>query len=141
MVNRDGAKSWLSFLLGIFFIVAGTLHFIHASSYVAIMPPYLPYPLALVYVSGFFEMLGGLGLLIRRARRWAGYGLVALLVAVFPANVHMAAHGIPLAGMVASPVLLWLRLPLQGVLIAAVWWCCIRDAKGTASESIVERAG
>jgi uncharacterized membrane protein len=117
------------FLLGILFIIAGILHFTHASFYLAIMPPYLPSHLELVYISGFFEILGGLGLLISRTRRWAGYGLIALLVAVFPANVHMAMHDVPIAGASASPVLLWLRLPLQGVIIAAVWWWCIRDEK------------
>ena len=120
---------WLSFALGILFIIAGTLHFTHAGAYTAIVPPLLPYPLQLVYLSGFFEIIGGIGLFSSHTRRWAGYGLMALLVAVFPANIHMAVNRLPLGGMVASPLLLWLRLPLQGLLIAAVWWCTRSESR------------
>jgi uncharacterized membrane protein len=104
--------------LAVVFALAGVWHFVHPATYLAIMPPWLPQPLALVYVSGVFEILGGLGLLPRRTRRLAGWGLLALLVAVFPANVHMALiHeelGIP--GWVA-----WGRLPLQLPLLGWVW--------------------
>ena len=86
------------------------------------MPPYLPRPLALVYVSGVFEVLGGVGVLLPRYRKAAGWGLIALLVAVFPANLYMVTaselftpQGIPLWA-------LWARLPLQLVLIAWVYW-------------------
>ena len=123
VMTRGQVKSLLGFSLGALFIIAGTMHFTHAGAYVAMMPPHLPYPLQLVYLSGFFEILGGIGLFAARTRRWAGYGLMALLAAVFPANIHMAVHRLPLAGMVVPPLLLWLRLPLQGLLIAAVWWC------------------
>lgn len=89
------------------------------------MPPYLPYPRALVLVSGFFQIAGGVGVLIPRLRRAAGLGLVLLLVAVFPANVHMAVQAEQLEGISVAPHLLWLRLPLQGVLIAWVWWAAV----------------
>ena len=80
------------FLLGGFFVVAGINHFVDTAFYVGMMPPYLPLPLELVYISGAAESgLGGL-LLIRRWAAWAGWGLIALLVAVFPANLHMAMH-------------------------------------------------
>ena len=104
------------YVLALLFVLAGIWHFVHPATYLAIMPPQLPQPTALVYVSGVFEMLGGLGLLVRRTRRMAGWGLLALLVAVFPANVYMAlVHqqlGIP--GWVA-----WGRLPLQ---LPLLWW-------------------
>ena len=104
------------YALALLFIAAGIWHFVHPATYLAIMPPPLPQPLLLVYLSGFFEVLGGAGLLFARTRRWAGWGLLALLVAVFPANVYMAlAHeqlGIP--GWVA-----WGRLPLQ---VPLLWW-------------------
>ena len=104
------------FVLAAIFVLAGIWHFLHPATYLAIMPPQLPQPLALVYVSGGFEILGGLGLLPARTRRWASWGLLALLLAVFPANVYMAlAHekfGIP--GWVA-----WGRLPLQ---LPLMWW-------------------
>ena len=134
MTNRERGKLLVRLLLGTIFIIAGTLHFTHPGSYLAVMPPYLPYPLELVYLSGFFEILGGVGLFISRTRALAGYGLMALLVAVFPANIHMALHGVGLAGLPASPALLWLRLPLQGLLIAAVWWST-RAGPATTTDS------
>ena len=104
------------YALALLFVLAGSLHFVHPATYLTIMPPQLPQPLALVYVSGIFEILGGLGLLLPRTRRLAGWGLLALLLAVFPANLHMALiHqqlGIP--GWVA-----WGRLPLQ---LPLMWW-------------------
>ena len=76
-------------LLSLLFIAAGVNHFKSPGVYLKIMPDYLPWPLALVYVSGFFEVLGGVGLAVPRIRRAAGWGMIALLVAVFPANVDM----------------------------------------------------
>ena len=106
------------YALALIFVAAGVWHFVHPATYLAIMPPQLPQPRALVAVSGVFEILGGLGLLPARTRRLAGWGLLALLLAVFPANVYMALiHeqlGIP--GWVA-----WGRLPLQLPLLAWVW--------------------
>jgi uncharacterized membrane protein len=97
-------------------VVAGTLHFVRPRAYLAIMPPYLPAPLLLVYVSGVAEIGLGAGLLIPSLQKWAAWGLIALLIAVFPANIYMyqrgsAAFGIPDWALLA-------RLPLQLVLIA-----------------------
>jgi uncharacterized membrane protein len=108
--------------LAVLFITAGCLHFLRGENFARIVPPYLPAPMALVYISGIFEVLGGVAMLYPPTRKLAGYGLMALLVAVFPANVHMAIHQIPAAGVVIPPVLLWLRLPLQGLLLIAVYW-------------------
>lgn len=108
--------------LAVFFVVAGLLHFLRPEFYVRIMPAFLPWPVALVYVSGVLEVLGGIAILPLRTRRPAGYGLIALLVAVFPANVNMAMHPAPIAGWDVPLWLLWLRLPLQAVFIAWVWW-------------------
>jgi len=106
------------------FVGGGIGHFAITDVYVRIMPPFLPSPRVLVYVSGVFEVLGGLGLLYLPTRRVAAWGLVGLLVAVFPANVYMLhiRYGAP--GWV-----LWLRLPLQGLLI---WWAWVytRKARG-----------
>lgn len=112
---RTAARIALAALMG----AAGAMHFLRPELYMQIMPPYLPLHLELVLLSGVLEILGGAGLLVPRFRRAAGLGLMALLVAVFPANVHMALHP-EIFGL--SPVLLWLRLPLQGVLIAWAWW-------------------
>ena len=79
--------------VGILFIVAGANHFASPDSYQAMMPPLLPWPMALIYISGAAEILGGVGVLLARVRRLSGLGLMALLVAVFPANVFAAIHG------------------------------------------------
>jgi uncharacterized membrane protein len=97
-------------------VAVGVVHFAVPQWFVAIIPAALPAHLTLVFISGVFEILGGVGLLVGRVRRAASFGLVALYVAVFPANVNMvleprASHGI-------APWLLWARLPLQAVFIA-----------------------
>jgi uncharacterized membrane protein len=100
----------------------GILHFLVPTPFVRIVPSALPDPLLLVIVSGFFEVAGGVGLLVARVRRAASIGLVLLYLAVFPANINMALHpeisaafGIPLWS-------LWARLPLQAVFIAWALW-------------------
>jgi len=111
--------------LGVLFAVAGALHFAAPGFYLTIMPPYLPAPRALVYVSGAAEIAGGAGLLLLRppGRQWAAAGLIALLLAVFPANVHMAHQAVASQGWTAPWTLGALaRLPLQFVLIGVVWW-------------------
>lgn len=105
------------------FVYAGVLHFTKTPTYESVMPPYLPYPKELVLISGACEIAGGVGVLLPQPiRKWAGWGLIALLVAVFPANVNMALHGAVIGGKEIAPVFLWGRLPLQGVLIAWVLW-------------------
>ncbi|HQW67611.1 MAG TPA: DoxX family membrane protein [Gemmatimonadales bacterium] len=112
----------LRILLALAFVTAGVLHFVKPEPYLAIMPPWLPAHALLVQLSGLAELAGGIGLLIDRWRRAAGIGLMVLLLAILPANVQMLlnyqARGAP-AGEIT---LLWLRLPLQLVLMAAVWW-------------------
>ncbi|MDB6171188.1 MAG: hypothetical protein JWL59_499 [Chthoniobacteraceae bacterium] len=111
-----------------FFLGAGTNHFLNPAPYEAMMPSYLPSPHALVLLSGVAEMIGGLGVLVPRLRAYAGAGLIALLLAVFPANLNVAIHGWPGVQLPAS--ILWLRLPFQ---IAFIWWvyrvCLSREAR------------
>jgi uncharacterized membrane protein len=109
-------------LLAVLFVLAGLNHFLHPETYLAMMPPYLPAPDVLNYISGAAEVAGGVGVLMPRLRRAAAWGLVALLVAVFPANIHMALHG--LAGTTIPAWMLWVRLPLQFVLMAWVAYAC-----------------
>jgi uncharacterized membrane protein len=109
-------------LAAILYVGAGTFHFIRPDLYVKIVPPYIPRHLATVYVSGFFEILGGLGLLIPQTRRAAAWGLVALLIAVFPANLYMATNPVEAGAAAIAPVFRWMRLPLQLVLIYWVLW-------------------
>lgn len=120
------------FLIAFVFVAAGVLHFVRPASYVAIMPPYIPFHRAMVLVSGVFEILGGLGILSSFSRRWAGNGLIALLVVVFPANIHMALHPNEIGQLDIAPWSLWLRLPLQLVLIAWVFWATRMPANRTS---------
>ncbi len=115
-------------LLAVGFIGAGVMHFLKPRGFVQIVPPQLPAPEALVAVSGVAEVLGGIGLLIPRLRKAAGWGLVALLAAVFPANVYMATEASRFAAL-APAWLLWARLPLQPLAMAWVWWAAVRDAE------------
>lgn len=110
-------------LLAVLMIAVGALHFFQPKPFVRIVPKFLPAPLALVYVSGFFEILGGIGLLIPDTRSWAAWGLIALYVAVFPANVYMLTHNISLNPKKPIPRwALWLRLPFQFLFIAWAYW-------------------
>lgn len=101
-------------------IYAGTRHFVNSEPFTQIVPRQLPAPRMLVFVSGACEIAGGVGLLMPPLRRPAAWGLVALFVAVFPANVNMAMHHITL-GLNIKPWMLWARLPLQAVLIGWAW--------------------
>ena len=108
------------YLFGLLFVAAGVNHFVNTAFYVRIMPPYLPWHEELVLLSGVAEIALGALLLVRRYARVAAWGLILLLVAVFPANLHMAMS--PEQFPSISPLALWLRLPLQGVLIAWAYW-------------------
>jgi uncharacterized membrane protein len=108
-------------LPGPFFVGAGALHFVVPAPYRSMMPPYVPAPKAMVALAGAAEMAGGAGMLVPATRRWAGWWLAATLVAIFPANVHMAQHPERYAEHVpGGRTGLYVRLPLQAVLIAWV---------------------
>ncbi|WP_231753965.1 DoxX-like family protein [Natronomonas sp. CBA1123] len=119
-------KRPLLYVMGPAYIVAGILHFVVPELYVQIVPPFLPFRLELVYLSGVAEILVGVGVLVPRTRRIAAWGTVALLVAIFPANIYMATHGVVIEGAPGggdpSQLVRWGRLPLQAVLIAWAWW-------------------
>src|SRR5882757_5425295 len=112
-------KTASKYLLAIFMIGAGTVHFVQPEFYLKIMPPYLPWHLALVYLSGFFEIALGALLLVPRFSRLAAWGIIALLVAVFPANIYLFQHQEILP---APPLVHLLRLPLQAVFILWAYW-------------------
>jgi uncharacterized membrane protein len=118
-------RLWARLRIGfsVLFVTLGLLHFVRPRPFLKIMPAYLPWHTELVYLSGFFEIVGGICLLVRPLRRAAGWGLVALLVAVFPANVQMFVDLLAEQGWSAWTILLLLRLPLQEALILGVWWC------------------
>ena len=103
------------FGLAVFFIYFGIDHFLNVEFYLSIMPPAFPMHLEAVYISGLFEILGGVCVLIPSLRRTAGLGLIALLVFVYPANIYMAIT--PEAFPEISIELLYFRLPLQFLFI------------------------
>jgi len=107
-------------VLALFFVLAGANHFLNPGTYISMVPAYLPSAAALVWISGLAEVVGGFGLLFYATRRFAGWGLIALLIAVFPANLHVALNGWP--GMEIPGWALWLRLPFQLLLIWWVYW-------------------
>jgi uncharacterized membrane protein len=100
-------------LCGPFFVLAGVMHFVKPRAYKAIVPPYLPAPEALVYASGVAEIAGGVGLMVPSVRRPAGWWLIATLLAVFPANLHMALNPEQFPKVPGGGAALWARLPLQ----------------------------
>ncbi len=113
-------KRALKYLFATLFVAAGFSHFFNTSFYLRIIPPYLPRPLLLVYLSGLVEIILGVLLLIHDFVRAAAWGLIVLLIAVFPANLHMAVnHGLYPE---YSEAALWARLPLQLLLIAWAYW-------------------
>ena len=125
---RPSLRAVSRWALALLFVGAGVNHFVRPDGYASIVPPWLPAgfpsPLALVYLSGVAEVALGL-LVLTRWRKWAGWGLVALLVAVYPANVHMAMEAAADDAPAGYQTLLWLRLPLQGVLVGWVWRACV----------------
>lgn len=120
-LNRsDKARRLGVYSVTLWFGVGGIGHFAATGFFASIVPPYLPHPYALVYVSGVFELLGVIGLLIPQTRRAAGIGLFLLTIAVTPANVQMWLH--PQRYPVAPQWVYLLRLFIQIGLLACIWW-------------------
>jgi uncharacterized membrane protein len=118
-------------LLAFFFVFAGVMHFVNAAFFVAIMPPYLPWHLELVYLSGVFEIALGLAVLPVATRSRAGFGLIALLVAVYPANIHMAVNPDAYVEAGASLVFIYGRLPFQFLFMYWAWWATRSEAEAS----------
>jgi uncharacterized membrane protein len=115
------------YIIAALFMLTGLLHFIRPQVFVNIMPDYIPYHLAMVYISGIAEILGGIGVLVSQTQNLAGWGLVLLLIAVFPANINMTVDAIQEQGVKSWwTIATLLRLPLQFVLIYWVYWACIK---------------
>jgi len=133
-------KEILRVILSVAIIVVGITHFTKPAPYVSIVPPQLPYPLELVYISGFFEILGGIGLLIPFVSVAAAWGLIALFIAVFPANINQTFNSIPIEGIPHYPLLYWIRLPFQAVLIAWAWWYTRKPEEQPGASSVASQA-
>jgi uncharacterized membrane protein len=108
-------------ILALLFILSGIVHLVFPQLYLRIVPPYLPAHLPIVYISGAAEILGGIGLLVPSIRQAAAWGLIALLIAILPANIYMAIAHLPAPGMMGQSWAQWLRVPLQLPLIYWAW--------------------
>ena len=120
-------KTALLWVMGTFYVLAGMMHFVAPDFYLQMMPPWLPWHAALVAISGVAEIALGVMVLVPSTQRVAAWGIIALLLAVFPVNIHMAVNEVPLNYRPTwmeqpTPLQAWLRLPLQFVLIAWAWW-------------------
>ncbi len=113
--------------LAAFFVAAGINHFVFPATYAAIVPDWIRWAGVAVFWSGVFEIAGGVGVLVPAFRRAAAWGSIALLLAVFPANVDAALNGMELFGQSVPEWVLWVRLPVQGLFIAWVWWSCLQN--------------
>jgi uncharacterized membrane protein len=120
----SGAKRALLLVMGVFYVVAGVGHFVTPTAYLPMMPPWLPAHAALIFLSGLAEVLLGIAVLVPATRRLAAWGIVLLLIAIFPANIHIAVNNVPLFGATeGAGIWNWVRLPFQLVLIAwAIWY-------------------
>lgn len=135
-------KQTLKGIFAVCMIVAGITHFIAPDTYAKIVPPQLPYPEAIVYLSGFYEILGGIGLLVPPTSQAAAWGLVLLLIAVYPANLNMAFNNIHLENVPDGNWFQAIRLPFQFVLIAwAYWYTKNEDSVGAIRESPSQESG
>ena len=112
----------------LWFMGGGIAHFTHTAFFTSIMPPSIGYHTEIVYISGVFEILGAIGILIPALRQWAGNGLLLLVVCVSPANIHMWLH--PELFPEVSPVFLSLRLIVQVLLLLLIWWCTREPSRG-----------
>ena len=116
-----GGRYFVRLFVFVWFFIGGIVHFARPDLFLRIIPPYIPLPLAAMYISGFFELLGAIGLWIKPVRSLAGYSLMLLTVAVTPANIYMLQHA-----DIFSEVPRWaliVRLPFQLLLIWLIWWC------------------
>jgi uncharacterized membrane protein len=137
---RSWPKRIALVLLAAFFVFAGVTHFTNPEFFIAIVPAWLPNPPLMVASSGVAEILGGIGVLIPKTRRLAGWGLIALLVAVYPANVDMALHPDKWLAQGMTKAQLWGRLPFQFLFLAWTWWATKPDRGQSAPPPSAEAA-
>ena len=116
------AKYILIIISSIFYVIVGIKHFIDPDFFLAIVPPYLPFHLELVYMSGLFEILFGIMILIPKYRYWGSVGLIFLLIAVFPANIYLFQSVEAQKAIGATQEIATWRLPVQGIFIWVAYW-------------------
>ena len=133
-------RPFILWFTAISYVVVGVMHFTHEYIFLPMMPDFLPYHLELVWISGAFEILGGIGLVVPQTRRFAAFGILALLVAVFPANINMAINGIAIdVNVPQSDFGRWLRLPFQFVFAAQIYYVGLwRPKSSVGTEPVSE---
>lgn len=124
---RQRTRRWLALL----FIVSGAYHFISVETYLGMMPAYVPYPRAAIYLSGAAEVLGGIGVLLPRWQKAAAWGLIVLLAALLPANLHLAINGWEAVSLPSW--ILWASVPLQFLLMAWIYHACLSEPKSNSA--------
>ena len=110
-------------VMGLFYFSVGVNHFTDPYLFLKIVPPYLPYKIELVYISGFLEIVLGVMLLIPKTRVYAGWGLIMLLIAVYPANIYLAFNETPQKAIgISAFAASWIRLPIQFIFLGLAYW-------------------
>ncbi len=105
------------------YLIAGVNHFIHPQGYISIIPSYLPAPVMLNYLAGFFEVLFALMLIRPQTRKVASYGIILMLIAFLPVHITMLVHSpLKVGSLLVTPAIAWVRLALQPVLMLWAWW-------------------
>ena len=123
MDKRRKIKQASIYFMGISYILVGVSHFVNPDFFLSIMPPYLPFHLALVYLSGAIEILLGSLLMVKKYQSYAAWGLVLLLIAVYPANIYLAFNEAPQKALqVSAFAASWGRLPMQFVMLGIAYW-------------------
>jgi uncharacterized membrane protein len=120
--NISIVKLIIIYLMAFSYMLVGTTHFLYPSFFLKIMPPYFPIRLELVYLSGFFECVLGFFLFFSKTRKLASYGLIALLIAVFPANIYLAQSIEAQQALEISSIMAVVRLPFQFLFIWIAFW-------------------
>lgn len=122
-------KTILLYVMAAFYMFAGVMHFLRPEFYQPMMPPYLPWHGFLIFLSGVAELGLGAAVLVPSLRKLAAWGIILLLIAIFPANIHIALYNVPVFGNAeGAGIWNWVRLPFQGVLILWAWWYTRDDA-------------
>ncbi len=131
-------KSTLRGILSVCMVIAGVLHFATSEPFIKIVPEILPFPAALVYISGAIEIMLGIGLALPATRSISAWGLIALFIAVYPANLNMAFNHIKLDGIPDTWWVHAIRLPFQFVLIAWAYWYTKASTERSLYKSVEE---
>lgn len=120
-LSSNTLKARIAFAIA--YTVVGIMHLVTPEKFTYMVPDFLPFPAALVYISGVMETALAIMLLIPRYQRWAAWAIIGLLLAVFPANINVAINNLPApGGLPAEPWYVWSRLAFQPIYIAWVWW-------------------